>query len=561
VSTPGTAYAPTPVPLTSSPIPATSSTVPATSSTVPATASPGTAVLYTAVSSYADAVPSSTVEVGSLVFSLVLGAITALSVLIARRAWGAISRSTEAAESSAREAARSADGATRSAEAAFRAVAEAGDAVRAATPGLLEVRDSVHLAARRGAFDRRRTRVLFLVHLVGIWDSYHALVAAMAGTDDFEPIVASIPRQFRGSERLYGEDDVHRGLTERGVPHLRFAGDAADTLRLIKAIDPDVIFRQSQWDPDIPAELGTERLSFAHTCLVPYETMNIVANVPDGRDSNTAVDSEYHRTAWLVFCANDMMLEMAVRDGVRAGAQFRVVGHPKADHLRAATPSWPIPAPGRRDPAGSPRPGRVVWSAHHTIARGWTDFGAFHLMREEMLAWAGASVDTEFVFMPHPALLPLPDSDVSPISRPEFDAWMAAWAELPNTAVLSETEYGPTLAASDVMVTDGLSMLVEYQLFGKPLIFFEREGHRPFNEIGERVVEGAHTVRTVAEARELTRRFLAGEPDPLQGHQRTIARRLLGTGDSVGRILDVLRREIARERGEPDPAPPRSTAG
>jgi hypothetical protein len=276
--------------------------------------------------------------------------------------------------------------------------------------------------------------------------------------------------------------------------------------------------------------------------------MNIVENVPDGRMSNTAVDSEYHRTAWLVFCANEMMLEMAIRDGVRDGAQFRVVGHPKADHLRAATPSWPIPPTA----GAAPRAGRVVWSAHHTIARGWTDFGAFHLMCDDMLAWAGQGAETEFVFMPHPVLLPLPDSDVSPISRPEFDTWMAAWAELPNTAVLSEADYGPTLAASDVMVTDGLSMLVEYQLFSKPLIFFERSGHRPFNAIGEQVIDGVHTAHTVDEVRALAVKFLSGEPDPLRHRQRNIVRRLLGAGDSAARILEVLRREIARERGDPD---------
>lgn len=502
-----------------------------------------------AVSGGAWDTPPNAVEVCTLLVTLVLTVVSALALLKMRRLGRAIARSSQAAESWAQDATRTAERAERTAEAALREITGVGATLRNPPPGLLEIRDSAHLVARRTAFNRSSTRVLFLVHLVGIWDAYHGLVAAMAESDDFEPIVASIPRQFRGSGRLYGEDDVDRGLTERGVPHLRFAGDAADTLRLIKAIDPDVIFRQSQWDADIPAELSTERLSFARTCLVPYETMNIVANVPDGRMSNTAVDSEYHRTAWLVFCANESMLEMAVRDGARDGAQFRVVGHPKADHLRAATPSWPIPA---RTVDGD-RPGRVVWSAHHTIAQGWTDFGAFHLMCADMLAWAGNSSTTEFAFMPHPALLPFPDSDISPITRADFDAWMQAWAELPNTAVLSEVDYGPTLAASDVMVTDGLSMLVEYQLFGKPLIFFERDGHRPFNSIGEQVLGGAHTVHTVADARALAGRFLSGEPDPLLDQQRAITRRLLGEGDTVGRILAVLRREIARERGRSGP--------
>jgi hypothetical protein len=409
-----------------------------------------------------------------------------------------------------------------------------------------ELRDSVHLVARRSSLRRRPVRVLFLVHVLGAWDSYHALVEAMGTSDDFEPIVASIPRRFRGSNGLYGEEEVHRGLGERGVAHLRFAADDLDdVLTLVKAIEPDIVFRQSQWDADVPDELATERLSFARTCLVPYETMNIVVNVADGRTPNTAVDSHYHRCAWLVFCTNAMMLETAVRDGVRGGAQFRVVGHPKADHLRAAAPQWPLDAP---QPATA-RPARIVWSAHHTIGQGWTDFGAFHLVRDDMLEWARQRDDIQFLFMPHPALLPFPDSAESPIDRADFDAWMGRWAALPNTAVLSESDYGPTLAASDVMVTDGLSMLVEYQLFTKPVIFFERAGHRPFNAIGERVVRGVHTVHTVEELRRLAEKFLGGEPDPRHGQQRENVEELFGSGDSAATILTTLRTEIAAERG------------
>ena len=151
-------------------------------------------------------------------------------------------------------------------------------------------------------------------------------------------------------------------------------------------------------------------------------------NVADAVTANSAVDTDYHRAAWLVFCTNELMREIAVRDGMRDGAQFRVVGHPRADHLRSATPRWPTPPAA----ADADRPGRVVWSAHHTIGRRWTDYGAFHLMRDDMLAWARRRDDVQFVFMPHPALLPFPDSEESPINRAEFDAWMSEWTALPT---------------------------------------------------------------------------------------------------------------------------------
>jgi hypothetical protein len=96
-------------------------------------------------------------------------------------------------------------------------------------------------------------------------------------------------------------------------------------------------------------------------------------------------------------------------------------------------------------------------------------------------------------------------------------------------------------------------MLVEYQLFEKPVIFFEREGHRPFNAIGEQVRRGVHTVHTVDEAFRLAEKFLGGAPDPLLPRQRDNVQRLFGAGGSAERILAVLRHEIARERGEVEP--------
>jgi len=98
-------------------------------------------------------------------------------------------------------------------------------------------------------------------------------------------------------------------------------------------------------------------------------------------------------------------------------------------------------------------------------------------------------------------------------------------------------------------VTDGLSMLVEYQILAKPVVFYERRGHRPFNAIGEQVVRGVHSVPSVEEARRLADTFLGGEPDPLRDRQRDNVRALFGAGESVGRILTVLREEIAREQG------------
>lgn len=403
-----------------------------------------------------------------------------------------------------------------------------------------ESRDTLALLARRQARGPGPTRVVFLVHHIEAWDSLHDLVAAMREADDFEPVVLSIPRRFKGSPGLVDEDRVHRGLEALGVPHLRLGSTMpGEALRFVKLLEPDVVFRQSQWDADIAPELAVDNLAFARLCLVPYETMNMLENVPAPvTGANTAVDSEYHRAAWLVFCANERTLDMARRDGALLGSQFRVVGHPKTRRLQEAVPDWPIEA------VEEDRRRRIVWSAHHSIGTGWSDFGVFPQMAEDMLEWAKAEPSTDFVWSPHPALIPFTASSESPYSRAALDEWTDRWVELANTAILADGAYAPVLAASDLLVTDGLSMLVEYQVQVKPVIFVERRGHRPFNEIGREIMTGVHTVDSVAEARALAHDLFEG--DPLADQQRSNVAHLLGDGDAVAKILDSLRAEVLR---------------
>ena len=389
----------------------------------------------------------------------------------------------------------------------------------------------------------RATRVVFLVHLVEAWDSCHDVFWSMQSSSDFEPIVVSIPRQFPGATDLGFEEEVHQGLEREKIPHLRLPPHEVEhALKLIRRLEPDVIIRQSQWD-QIPAALCGDRLRFARACLIPYETVNIVRNVPNlpfAGSANSAVDSPYHRRAWVVFCANDMMLSMARRESVRRGVQFRVVGHPKVDRLRAASPEWPLAS------RGSSRR-RIAWSAHHSIGTNWTNFGAFPQMAADMLDWARLERDTEFVFLPHPVLIDFTNTPESPMRRADFDTWRAAWRALPNTGECVGGGYMSVLAASDLLITDGLSLLVEYQVLHRPLIFFERDDHRPFNAIGEIVRRGAHTVRSVDEARAKAEHLLNAGEDPLAPRQQEIVERLFGHTPSAPRIMSTLREMIAAD--------------
>lgn len=399
-------------------------------------------------------------------------------------------------------------------------------------------------AARRSGLRRSATRVLVLVHNETVWSSLDELVRLMDAAPDFDPVVVSIPHHYAGLGPGHGESEVHEMLDEAGVPHLRLTEETmASASTLIRALDPDLVIRQSQWDADVDAAFNADALGGARAVHIPYGTMNMIQNAPWGDPPvNSGVDTDWHRFCWLVFVANDVALSIARRDSLTGGRQFRAVGHPKADSLRRIEPFWPI---AERE---GPRRTRIAWSAHHSILSGWNDFGMFPSMYRDMLDWATAALDLEFAYFHHPLLPQTIARPQSPITAADYDDWLAAWTALPNTAYWTG-HYAAALAAADVVVTDGPSVLTESQVLDKPVLFVERPDHTPFNEAGKILAEGVHRLGSVGEVRAEFAALQAAGADPLAQTQRRNVERLFGAPGAAARILDVLRDEIAAERG------------
>ncbi|QMU97717.1 hypothetical protein FVO59_11220 [Microbacterium esteraromaticum] len=417
------------------------------------------------------------------------------------------------------------------------------DLTRATSREVDETRRVAMNTARRLTSTRGRIRMVFLVHNAAAWGSIAELVRLTHAHPDFEPVVVSIPHHYSGVGPAKGEGRTHRFLKSEGVTHIRLhKSHLSDAAQLLRALDPDIVVRQSQWDADIDEAFSAESLAWTRVILIPYETMNTTENVPIGDPPiNSAVDTAMHRTAWLVFLANEEALAIARRDALTAGLQFRAVGHPKLDYVRETEPDWPLSRPD-----GTHRR-RVLWSAHHSILTGWNDFGMFAQTHSDMLAWARDAPETEFVFMHHPLLPDTIAREGSPVSPAEYREWLNEWTELDNAAVW-DGDYAEALAAADFLVTDGPSMMIEGQMLSVPTVFLERADHIPFNDIGREIARGVHRVESVQEARQTVLSIEESGADPLAARQEKNVARFFGEPGAAARILEVIRAEVDAER-------------
>jgi hypothetical protein len=389
--------------------------------------------------------------------------------------------------------------------------------------------------SRRTARNTGPLRCLFVVNNVNAWHAIDALVRKMSADDDVDVIVASANKRFPGQVEYSGESEVHHFLASQNIHHIRLGmSDSFQALEIIMALSPDVIFRQSQWDVDYPPGLSSANLNFTRLAIVPYGICNIVENVTyTGEIANSAVDSLFHRRCWRVYCSTAYMLAIAERESVLQGRPFRVVGHPKVDYLLSVKPHWPFAVSHQH---------KVLWSPHHSITQGWTDFGLFPALWQLMLNIARTLTEVDFVFCPHPALMTQLTGDRSPVPAADFENFTRQWSALPNCHQYYGAEYAAVAAASDLIVTDGISMLMEGQLLKKEIIFTEREGHAPFNRLGNILREGFHTIKGTEDLENTIINLLSGKKTRLTEQQNRNIELLFPIRNAVENIIADLKK-------------------
>ncbi|MGF0540582.1 hypothetical protein ACQQ2Q_21515 [Agrobacterium sp. ES01] len=352
------------------------------------------------------------------------------------------------------------------------------------------LRQTVNLVARQCSTKSKRIRCLFLVHAVESWDAQIEIWRSMKSDDRFEPLVASINRKFPGDGGFGGESETSAALDELGVPHLRLGAEvSAVAIDILRGLAPDIIFRQSQWEADVPPEFSTKNLGFARLCCIPYSTP-IIAKYSNGETGETTIspkgfDQYFHRMAWRVFCETELTRNYFLQFQHSDPSKFIVSGYPKLDVLLGSKKEYV----GDRSSTGR---FKVIWAPHWSIRGDWLGFGTFDKICADFLEFAKINPGIDFAMKPHPALFKTVVS-VGAMSSDELGQFICKWEELANCSIESGP-YSALFAQSDMMVTDGISFLTEYPVLEKPLVFIDSGRHVPMNSLGDLALSASHTV-------------------------------------------------------------------
>jgi len=211
--------------------------------------------------------------------------------------------------------------------------------------------------------------------------------------------------------------------------------------------------------------------------------------------------------------------------------QTRVTGYPKFDYLDYY-----------KDLNGSvwrrgltPNVKRILWTPRWNTSEGNCHFFEY---KDFFHQFCSKNKRIDFVFRPHPLCFQN-FLKTDELSEKELENMRLDYASSSGMFIDESYNYQDTFLTSDILVSDTSSMLIEYFLTGKPIIYTYKLAATI--DFGKEFAEGFYWVKNEAELRETLNRLIQGK-DPLFERRKRIIQDMIyrpegGAGERVKELL------------------------
>jgi hypothetical protein len=318
-------------------------------------------------------------------------------------------------------------------------------------------------------------------------------------------------------------------LTEKNIPFVHWEKFP------LKDRPADLVFLQNPYDSTRPDgwKVGDLVRAGHRLCYVPYA----VEFGGDRDDVLYQFNMPLQQMAYAVFARSQAHRRLFAEHCIAGDRHVIVTGHPKFDDLSRQDAVAPDPEM-IAFAAGRPL---VLWSPHFDVKLNGTRFcdgySTFMRWHEFILEEFARRPELAFVVRPHPTFFSAME-ERGLMSRAELDAFVGRCSGTGNVLLHRKPDYFPLLMATDVLVSDASSLLLEFGVSGKPVCYL----HNPCGPVAQAAYElDLDYIRerfTWATTEVQIRAFLDGIPDAI-----------LDEAGREGRALDLRRRMGVRPDG------------
>lgn len=357
---------------------------------------------------------------------------------------------------------------------------------------------------------KQKIKVFFVCHRPAVWGSLKTVYESMKNDDSFDVHIITVPNkklipslglnheiyESEGAEDFWKGEDVLKG----------YDYDAKKWINL-KALKPDYVFFQQPYNNCKPYDLQTAQIfRYSKICYVSYFTF--LANKINDVVNDECNPADFLKNLSFYFTqGKDDTIYISNRMNQIGNNYCKVLktGFPCFDQLREIkvdSSNWNFPNENKF---------RVIWTPRWCTNEGNCNFFSY---KDFFIDYCKDNSDIDFIFRPHPQAFTNWIA-TGELSENEVTKYKNEYANLQNAKIDACKSYNETFATSSCLVTDISSIIPEYFMTGKPIIYCNKKGSLNTFVKDKGYVAGFYWVESQAELKN-TLDMLASGNDPLK---------------------------------------------
>lgn len=310
------------------------------------------------------------------------------------------------------------------------------------------IKKTCHMTQKQGD----KINVVFLIQCLTIWNKLKCVYEQMSKDDRYSVWILAIPDDATkiGTDNysdlchMYPDAQIINAVTDNGWYNL-------------KEIKPDYVFFQRPYDTYLPVEYRSYNVcKYTKTCYLNYGY-----NFTD--IANLSMAKRFFRNIHLFFAENEIY-------------QNKNINRFKYSHKKGYRKSYNIGYPAFQDFMEQKKDNylednkyKVMWTPRWSedVEVGGSNFFKY---KDEIIDYISNHEDVSLIFRPHPMLFSH-SIEVGRMTNEDVDNYLKIFKEDTRFEYDCEKEYADNFWRSDVLVTDFSSVIMEYYLTGKPIIY------------------------------------------------------------------------------------------
>lgn len=387
--------------------------------------------------------------------------------------------------------------------------------------GNIKAQGRLRKLAERESRNIEKIKVVFLCQYIPCWNKLSRIFEEMQHDSRFDVKIIAIPEKINNIDTenyIYFSKRYGKGVVIDAYKE--------STWYDIMVENPDYVFLQRPYDQYLPELYRSKNISkYAKVLYVSY------GYLLTDTDREICAEKRFFRNVYMYFAENTYQCECNIKRFKRAHENSWMktldLGYPSLENFIL-----------KEDTSSKCEETRFLWTPR------WTEDkevggSSFMKYKDSIVEYVKKKDNVKFIFRPHPMMFEHFIS-VGRLSENDKENYVKIFDDNKRFVYDRSGDYAPVFWNTDILITDYSSIIVEYFLTEKPIIYCD-VGIKDPDKVFRKIMEGMYVVSTWSQVQEMLDKLISGE-DPLKEKRREIKNLIFGQ-DIPGtskRIIDSI---------------------